>query len=136
MTYLLDTCAAIWVMADNKISEDAEAAISNAHRDELQIFISPITGWEVGMLSSKGKLALLNGPLGWYDDLKNLSGISELRIDAEELIASSFLQGTPPNDPFDRLIIATANKYDATIITRDKKILAYAAAGNCKALEC
>ncbi|MBN8649329.1 MAG: type II toxin-antitoxin system VapC family toxin [Caulobacterales bacterium] len=123
-------------MADKEISKNAEDALSNAYAKKQPILICPVTGWEAGMLHSKGRLPLVNGPLDWYNALIKSIGAIETKLEAEEMVKSSFLGGTPPNDPFDRLIIATAKKYDVTIITRDKKILAYAAAGNCKALEC
>jgi PIN domain nuclease of toxin-antitoxin system len=88
------------------------------------------------MLCAKGRLALIKGPIGWYNDLIAMAGFEEAFLSPEIMVLSSFLDDNPPNDPGDRMIIATAKKYDATIITRDKKILAYAAAGNCKALEC
>lgn len=40
------------------------------------------------------------------------------------------------NDPIDRILIATAREHDLTIITRDRAILAYGAAGHVKTLAC
>jgi PIN domain nuclease of toxin-antitoxin system len=52
------------------------------------------------------------------------------------LIASSFLPGSPPSDPIDRIIIATARENDLTLVTRDRKILAYGEAGYISVLKC
>ena len=39
-------------------------------------------------------------------------------------------------DPADRMLIATARAHDLTLITRDRAILAYAALGHVRAIEC
>ena len=39
-------------------------------------------------------------------------------------------------DPTDRMLIATARAHDLTLITRDRAILAYAAAGHVRAVAC
>lgn len=136
MKLLIDTCAAIWLMGGAQVSKQVEIAFEESFSNNQNILICPYTAWEVGMLCAKGRLALIKGPIGWYNDLVGLNGFEEAYLSPEIMIKSSFLEGEPPKDPGDRMIIATANQYDATIITRDKKILAYAAAGNCKALEC
>ncbi|MEM1198508.1 MAG: PIN domain-containing protein [Pseudomonadota bacterium] len=63
-------------------------------------------------------------------------GVDEAEMPVEVLLASSFLPGLPPNDPADRIIIATARHYGYTVITRDRQILAYAAAGHVHAQDC
>jgi PIN domain nuclease of toxin-antitoxin system len=52
------------------------------------------------------------------------------------LIASSFLPGKPPTDPTDRIIAATARELGATLITRDRALLAYGEQGHAAVLEC
>jgi len=39
-------------------------------------------------------------------------------------------------DPIDRILIATARENDLTIITRDRAILSYGAAGHVRTLAC
>jgi PIN domain nuclease of toxin-antitoxin system len=51
-------------------------------------------------------------------------------------IASSWLPGEIHGDPADRLIIATARHLGLPIVTRDRKILAYADAGEVSAMLC
>ena len=136
MTYLLDTCAAIWLMAGDKLADLAIKKIEEAAENNIPILVSPVTAWEVGMLSSKGRLPLSHGPLHWYEDLIGLSQITETELSPKIMIGSSFLGTNVPPDPFDRLIISTARNYDATIITRDKKILDFATIGGYKILNC
>ena len=46
------------------------------------------------------------------------------------------LPGTPPNDPADRILIATARELAATLVTRDRAIIAYGETGNVSVVEC
>jgi PIN domain nuclease of toxin-antitoxin system len=52
------------------------------------------------------------------------------------LIASSFLPGMPPRDPMDCILIATARELAATLVTRDRAIIAYGETGNVSVLAC
>ena len=52
------------------------------------------------------------------------------------LIESCALPGAPPDDPADRVIIATARAHQLTIVTRDTAILAYAQSGHAKGVRC
>jgi PIN domain nuclease of toxin-antitoxin system len=45
------------------------------------------------------------------------------------LVDSSFLPGSPPRDPMDRIVVATAREHGLRLVTRDCAILAYASAG-------
>jgi PIN domain nuclease of toxin-antitoxin system len=57
-------------------------------------------------------------------------------LDIDILANSCALPGQPPNDPADRIIIATARESDMTIVTRDHLILDYARAGHVRAMAC
>jgi PIN domain nuclease of toxin-antitoxin system len=54
--YLLDTCAALWLVADTLPSQ-AEAALVKAYDAGLNTYVSPITAWEVGNLARKGRFS-------------------------------------------------------------------------------
>lgn len=75
-------------------------------------------------------------PSKWFQSLLALENVQLAQLLPETLIGSSFLPGTPPNDPADRIVIATARDLGMTVVTRDKKILNYAKAGHVKALAC
>ena len=52
------------------------------------------------------------------------------------LIASSFLPGSPPRGPADRIIAATARECGYQLVTRDSVLLDYAEQGHIQALAC
>jgi PIN domain nuclease of toxin-antitoxin system len=43
---------------------------------------------------------------------------------------------TPPRDPMDRILIATARELAATLVTRDRAIIGYGAQGNVSVVGC
>lgn len=133
---LWDTCAAIWIYEGAQLSQRALEAIDAAHREGAASFISPITAWEVGMLSSRGRLQLLITPERWFANLFQTPGVHLASMPPDLLIASSFLPGDPPRDPADRIIAATARDLGATLITRDRSLLDYGAQGHMKVVEC
>ena len=51
-------------------------------------------------------------------------------------MASAFLPGSPPSDPADRIIAATARAENLVLITRDRKLLSYSAEGHLRGLAC
>ncbi len=132
---LLDTCAALWMSDPGKLNPAAEAELQAAQRGELQAFVSPITAWEVGMLVAKGRLALSSAPLHWFQALQE-DGLGLAPLNADLLVASSFLPGRLHGDPADRVLAATARSLGCRLMTRDRPLLAYAAAGHIQALPC
>jgi len=49
--------------------------MGTAHRDGVPSYVSPITAWEVGMLSSRGRLQLLIRPERWFANLFEAPGV-------------------------------------------------------------
>ena len=133
---LWDTCAAIWIYEKARLAQAAIDAMSAAHREGVPSYISPITAWEIGMLTAHGRLQLLIKPERWFANLFDAPGVRLADLSADLLIASSYLPGKPPKDPTDRIIAATARDLGATLITRDKALLRYGEQGHVAVLEC
>ena len=133
---LWDTCAAIWIYEKAKLAPTAIDAMATAHRQGVPSYISPITAWEIGMLTAKGRLQLLIRPERWFANLFDVPNVRLAEMSPDLLIASSYLPGRPPNDPTDRIIAATARELGATLITRDRALLSYGAQGHMSVVEC
>lgn len=133
---LWDTCAAIWIYEKARLSDPAIDAMSAAHREGVPAYVSTITAWEVGMLVSRGRLQLLIRPERWFANLFDVPGVVLADLSPDVLIASSYLPGKPPKDPTDRILAATARELGATLITRDRALLAYGKQGHVAVLEC
>ena len=133
---LWDTCTAIWIYEKAKLSPAAVDLMATAHREGVASYVSPITAWEVGSLVARGRLQLLIRPERWFANLFDVPGVKLAEMPPDLLIASSYLPGRPPRDPFDRIIAATARDLGATLITRDRALLEYGEQGHVRVVEC
>lgn len=133
---LLDTCAIIWIALNEPIKPEAKAALNTAFASDQKVRVSPISAWELGLLSSKGRLPTARPPLAMFGEVIANPGVRVEPLSPEVLIDSSFLPGRLHNDPADRILIATARAYGLTLVTRDRAILDYGADGHLKILAC
>jgi PIN domain nuclease of toxin-antitoxin system len=133
---LLDTCTLIFMTERTRMAPAAVETLQAATEGGEITYVSPITAWEVGMLSSRGRLQLLIRPERWFSNLFEVPGVRLAEMSSEVLIGSSYLPGKPPKDPTDRIMAATARELGATLITRDRALLDYGAQGHVAVLEC
>ncbi len=101
-----------------------------------KVRVSPISAWELGLLSWKDRLPTTRAPLALFGEVVATTGIRVEPLSPEVLIESSFLPGTLHRDPADRILVATARAHDLTLVTRDQAILDYAKQGHVSALAC
>jgi PIN domain nuclease of toxin-antitoxin system len=134
---LLDTCASIWLLEQQPMSIASLAAI-RAATAVSRVLVSPISAWEVGLLARRPHRALSfdPSPQVWFADLLALPGVRLTPLGHEAAIAASSLPGGFHKDPADRLLVATARELDVPLVTRDRRILDYAAQGHVQAIAC
>ena len=118
MQYLLDTHALIWWLAnDPSLDPNAKAEIASPNN---LIFVSAASTWEISIKKAIGKL---DSP---EDIMKQIAKnkFKSLPINIEETLT---IETLPPHhqDPFDRILIAQAQVFDLTIITRDRQFSLY-----------
>jgi len=133
---LLDTCAALWLLGGEPMSDASLKAVRGAGAANQGIYVSPFTAWEIGTLVAKRRLPLALSPEVWLESLLAQPGIRLDLLTPGILIASTSLPGTPPCDPADRILAATARVHGHIIITRDQKLLEYAKQGHIRAIAC
>lgn len=132
---LLDTCAAIWITERALVSAEAERELDDASAAGVPLAVSPMTAWEVGMLVSKGRVALAEDPKAWFAGLIQ-SGAELAEATPDILIQSSFLPSCSLRDPTDRIIAATARAGGYRLMTRDGPLLGYGRAGHMQVIAC
>lgn len=136
---LLDTHAAIW-LAEGQLSGEVFAqTVAAGLADGL--FVSPVSAWEVGLLARprpNGQPAVIfkPDPQTWFATLLSQVTIKEAPFTAKIAIDSSFLPSPFHSDPADRLLVATARNMNMPLLTRDQRILDYAAGGHVQAVPC
>lgn len=137
---LLDTCAIIWLVTKSKMLPSA-VTIIDAAGARGRVFVSPISGWEVGMLSQR-QVRSSNDPVfepdaeTWFSTFLAFSAVSLATLDVDVAMAGGLLPPAIHGDPCDRLLMATARHLDIPIVTRDRKIIAYGEAGHVEVIEC
>ena len=133
---LLDTCACLWLTRGDPMLQTSRRAIREAQASRAGVYVSAITAWEVATLVNKGRYRLFVSPKVWFARLLALAGVRLAPLTPEILIESAFLPGEPPKDPADRMIVSTARQHGLMLITRDRKLLAYAAQDHLRVLTC
>lgn len=134
--YLYDTCAFLYLAQDAKVSEGVLEVLNGFGARHGRMYVSAFTAWEIGMLNAKGRFNLVIPPLEWFAKTALRLRADVLEATPSILVAASFLPAPIHNDPADRILVATAREHDLTIITRDRAVLAYGAAGHVKVLAC
>ena len=137
---LLDTCAVIWLANGDPMESSATAAIVHAGSAD-GVFVSPVSAWEVGLLSrpraGRGlALRFMPDPKTWFARLIAGPGIREAPFTPNIAIDASFLPGQLHGDPGDRLLVTSARHLGIPIVTRDRRIIDYARAGHVKVIPC
>ena len=132
---LLDTHALVWSVEDNpRLGVQAKRAINEAAR-EHRVAVSAISPWEIALLVSKGRLKLAADVMDWLCDALRKPGISLVPLEPEIAVASTRLPFEMHADPADRILVATARRLGATLVTADGALLELAIRGYFVALD-
>lgn len=121
MKLLLDTHIWIW-----SVSEPAKLARSVRQvlaADSTELWLSPVSLWELTLLVEKGRIALSGDYLSWFEEAMRLAPMKEAPLTHAIVSALSSIE-TPHSDPADRLLAATAATLDIQLVTADKRLLA------------
>ena len=135
---LLDTCALIWIGNKDPIAPEALTHLV-ASTLNGQVYVSPISAWEIGMLAAKGRLGTVTTASTaeyWFNAIMSRNGVIPAPLTLSIAVASAHLPDLVHRDPADRFLIATARALHVPIMTRDAEILAYAAHGHVAAVPC
>lgn len=123
MKLLLDTCCIIWaVSAPSAISKHAKALLT---AEESEIFISVISVAELACAVERRRITINRHWKKWFRYYSDLNAWQVENISLEIMEEAYSLPDAFHADPADRIITATARLNHCTILTADKKILAY-----------
>ena len=119
---LLDTCTLLWLTSDqSQLSVNAKELLK---REGSNLFISSMSAFEIAVKEKKKKLKLPMEIEKWFSKAIAFHGLVEIPVNASIAILSTRL---PPlhSDPCDRILIATAQQNDLTLLTPDSRIRDY-----------
>jgi len=116
--YLVDSHILLWwFMEPKKLASSVYSVIEDP---DNEIYISVATIWEIAIKSSLNKLKVPEN----FNGILEKEGFKVIPID---LSTAWKVKDLPfhHNDPFDRLIVATAMQQDLTVITHDEQFKGY-----------
>jgi PIN domain nuclease of toxin-antitoxin system len=120
MRLLLDTHIWIWSLLDPaKLSRRVRAELETP---DNELWLSPISVWELLMLIEKGRVEIDKNPISWLADVSRASALREAAI-THEVAVESRVVDLPHQDPADRFLAATARVYGLTLVTADDRLL-------------
>jgi PIN domain nuclease of toxin-antitoxin system len=119
MKLLLDTHIWLWsALNPARLSSRVAAALENPSNE---LWLSPISLWEVLTLCQKGRLILDPNPQAWIADTLDTIPMREAQVTYEVAQETGRVQ-LPHRDPADRFLVATARVYDLTLATADEHL--------------
>lgn len=119
MKLLLDTHIWLWyTLGDPQLSNYLQSAIAS---NTTELWLSPISVWEVLLLAEKGRISLQSNTTAWIEQSINLLTIHEAPLNRQIAVLSRQL-ALPHQDPADRFIAATAVHYQLQLATVDTNL--------------
>lgn len=117
---LLDTHIWLWsALQPQRLSRRVARELAD---QENELWLSPISVWELTVLQRKGRLDQLKNLPAWVaESVKDLELI-EAPITIEVAIAVTSIN-FPHGDPGDHLLAASAKVFDLTLVTADENLI-------------
>jgi PIN domain nuclease of toxin-antitoxin system len=120
MRLLLDTHIWVWSALDRgRISARLTGILENP---DNELWLSPISLWEVLTLCQKQRLTLHPNPQAWITHVLDTVPMREAQITYQVAQEIARVQ-LPHRDPADRFLVATARVFDLTLVTADAQLL-------------
>jgi PIN domain nuclease of toxin-antitoxin system len=118
---LLDTHIWFWILTEpTRIGRRARAEIARAKNE---VWLSPISVWELLLLAQRGRVKLGDEPRRWVAKALSRAPAQEAPLNFDVAIRSYEVMPTHP-DPADRFLVATALVNELTLVTADQTLIA------------
>lgn len=118
MKYLLDTHIWLWSLLEpDRIGSGAATILQD---DDNELYVSPVTLWEIMILAERGRIELHPTPEERIEEALRRSPVKEAKLSHAIAVKSRQVE-VPHQDPADRFIAATAWEYGMILITADQR---------------
>jgi PIN domain nuclease of toxin-antitoxin system len=124
---LLDTHVWLWSVSGDarRVGRRTRRLLSRAESQDA-IRVSPVSLFELVALHTLGRVRLARSPEQWIREALDSAGVRVAELSPAMAIDASIPRELL-SDPLDRLLVATARHLEATLLTSDARILAFAA---------
>jgi PIN domain nuclease of toxin-antitoxin system len=117
---LLDTHIWFWSVAEpNRLGRRASAALRRAANE---LWISPVSVWELLILAERGRVRIGDEPRRWITNALAETPAQEAALTFDVAIRSREILPAHA-DPVDRFLVATALVYGLTLVTADELLI-------------
>jgi len=125
--FLLDTHVWLWALEEDsrRLGRRTLKLIDQWSTRNL-LRVSPLSAYEVARLHATGRLTLSRPLESWIDAATDPMRIRIVPLNMEMAVDAGVIGHRRVPDPIDRMLIATARILDATLVTCDRAVLAYA----------
>ncbi len=123
MIPVLDTHVLLrWLIEPRRLSRRQKRILDGAGAEHPAL-LSDISLWEVGLLVADGSVVLGTPLREWLSWATARPAIQRCEISPEIAADAAYLPSTIPNDPADRIIVATTRMHGGTLLTSDRRII-------------
>jgi PIN domain nuclease of toxin-antitoxin system len=121
---LLDTHVWAWSLLEpERLGAAAKAALAEPGNE---LWLSPISTWELALLIERGRLTVDRPAAEWIDEAFSRVPLHEAVLSHAVALRSRSIS-LPHQDPADRFLVATADIYQLTLVTADERLIDAAA---------
>ena len=120
MKLLRDTQVWLWSLLDpTRLNRRVRTALKRA---DNELWLSPISVWELLVLSERGRVKLDSAPRAWVAEALAKTPAQQAMLNFEVAVRSREI--LPEHAyPADRFLVATALIYDLTLVTADQALI-------------
>ncbi len=120
MKLLLDTHIWLWSLtAPDRLARKVRTQLE---RKGSEVWLSPISVWELLVLAERGRVRLDGEPRAWVAEALERAPLEEAALNHEVALRSREVS-LPHQDPADRFLVATALTYELTLVTADETLI-------------
>lgn len=121
MKLLVDTHIWIWSVSDkSRLRPRVLKALQNPANE---LWLSPVSVWELLILVEKGRLVLNVDVKEWIGQALEAAPLQEAPLTTEVVLATREIR-LSHKDPADAFLAATAKVFDLTLVTADARLIA------------
>ena len=123
MKALLDTHVLLWWFDRVPRLSDPQLRALHAADEKNPLLVADITLWEIATLSDLGRIRLGLSLREWLEEATAPPLVQRLPITPAVAAEVAALPESFHRDPADRILVATARIFGATLLTQDRRII-------------